>query len=65
MAQWCRQRVADRTAALGDAAREVLGDVELARLTGLMNGTIEPIDEREYAIAQQLRSFGDYLGRVA
>jgi hypothetical protein len=65
MAQWCRQRVVERTADLGDAAREVLGDVELERLTGLMTGAIEPIDERERVIAQRLRALDHDMARVA
>jgi hypothetical protein len=65
MAQWCRQRVADRTTDLGDSAREVLGDVELERLTGLMTGTVAPADERERAIAEQLRALDQDIARVA
>lgn len=65
MAQWCRQHVAERTADLGDAAREVLGDVELARLAGLVNGAITPADERERVIAEQLRVLDDDIARVA
>ncbi|TGS92701.1 hypothetical protein EN814_23965 [Mesorhizobium sp. M2D.F.Ca.ET.171.01.1.1] len=65
MAQWCRQRVTERTADLGDAAREVLGDVELSRLTALMSGAIAPADERERVIAERLRMLDQDIARVA
>jgi hypothetical protein len=54
MAAWCRQRVAGKASDLGDAAKNVLGDVELAHLTGLMLGTIQPANEQERAIAEEL-----------
>lgn len=65
MAQWCRQRVTERTGDLGDTAREVLGDVELERLIGLMTGAIAPADERERVIAEQLRALDQEIARVA
>lgn len=65
MAQWCRQRVAERTADLGDVAREVLGDLDLDRFAGLMTGAIVPADERERAIAEQLRALDQVIARVA
>ncbi len=65
MAQWCRERVVDRTADLGDGARGVLGDVDLDRLTGLMTGAIAPADDRERVIAEQLRALDLNIARVA
>ncbi len=65
MAQWCQQRVAERTADLGDAAREVLGDLDLDRLVGLMTGAIAPADERERVIAERLRALDEDIARVA
>jgi len=65
MAQWCRERVIDRTSDLGDAARDVLGDVDLDCLTGLMTGAIEPADERERVLAERLRALDQDIARVA
>lgn len=59
MAQWCRQRVAERTADVGDSAIEVLGDVELDHLSDLLVGTVQPIDERERAVVTQLQAILD------
>jgi hypothetical protein len=65
MAQWCRQRVAGRTPDFGDAAHEVLGEVELARLAGLKTGAVQPVNERERVIAERLRALENNLTRVA
>ncbi len=59
MAQWCRQRVAGRTADMGDAARNILGDLELGRVIGLMNGSVQPATEHERIVADQLRAIAD------
>ena len=65
MAQWCRYRVSERTADLGDSAREVLGDVDLERLTGIMTGGLAPADERERVIAERLRALNQDIARIA
>lgn len=59
MAQWCRQRVADRAADMGDVAAHVLGDLEIERAVGLMSGTIEPADDHERIIARHLRALAE------
>jgi hypothetical protein len=59
MAKWCRDRVAGRAADMGDAARNILGDVEINRLIGLMNGSETPANEQERVIAEQLREIAD------
>jgi hypothetical protein len=64
MAPWCRERVAGHTADLGDAARDTLGDIQLARLTGLMLGTIEPADDHERAVATELQRLTNLHGRA-
>ena len=55
MAQWCRQRVAGRTADLGEIARDVLGDISIDHVIGLMTGTIDPANDHERTVAAQLR----------
>jgi hypothetical protein len=67
MAQWCRQRIATRSGDLGDTARQVLGDVDLARISALMTGAQVPQDERERAIAAEMQRLGVIhgLARVA
>ena len=56
MAQWCRDRISGRAAELGDDALDLLGDVELNRLSDLMTGRAEPTDAAERELAQALRS---------
>jgi hypothetical protein len=67
MASWCRQRAADQASDLGDAGRDILGDVPLDRLTGLMLGTTEPLDDRERAMTDELRRIAaeNGIARVA
>lgn len=67
MAQWCRDRVAGRAADLGDAARDLLGDVELSHLSDLMTGRAAPTDAAEHELAVALRSIAaaNGLARVA
>jgi hypothetical protein len=67
MASWCRQRVAEKAADLGDASRDLLGDITFDRLSGLILGTIEPVDEHERAIATELQRIAteNGLARVA
>jgi hypothetical protein len=67
MAQWCRERVAGRVADMGDGAREALGDVSIAHVVDLMNGTVLPATEHERIIAQQLRDIAAQhgVGRAA
>lgn len=55
MAQWCRQRVAGQTSDMGEIAREVLGDMSIEHVIGLMTGTIEPANDHERIVAVQLR----------
>lgn len=55
MAQWCRQRVAGKAADMGETAREVLGDVSITHVIGLIAGTIEPTNDHERIVAVQLR----------
>lgn len=59
MAQWCRQRVVNRTADLGELAREVLGDVSLDHILSLMDGTAEPTSDHEIKIATHLRELAE------
>ncbi|KRP85071.1 hypothetical protein AOQ72_04920 [Bradyrhizobium yuanmingense] len=67
MAQWCRERVAGRVADMGDSARDALGDLSIAHVVDLMNGTTQPATEHERVIAQQLREIADQhgVGRAA
>lgn len=55
MAQWCRQRVAGQVADIGEVASNVLGDVSIDHVIGLMTGAIEPANEHERIVAVQLR----------
>jgi hypothetical protein len=55
MSQWCRRGVEGRAADLGDAARDVLGDVDLARVAGLMTGDVAPASDQERAVAETLQ----------
>ena len=54
MAQWCRQRIEGQTSDLGEIAHEVLGDVSIEAVIGLMTGAIEPANDRERIVAAQL-----------
>jgi hypothetical protein len=56
MAQWCRESIAGRAADLGDAAQDLLGDFELARLTDLMTGRLAPADTLEQELVVALRN---------
>ncbi len=51
MAQWCRQRVEGLAADMGEIAREVLGDLSIEHVIGLMSGAIEPANDHERIIA--------------
>lgn len=62
MAQWCRERVAGRVADMGDSAQEALGDLSIANVIALMNGTTQPSTEHERIIAQQLRDIANQHG---
>jgi hypothetical protein len=59
MAHWCRQRVEGRTADLGDVAQDVLGDMSIDRVIGMMNGDVEVADDHERNIATRLRELAD------
>lgn len=59
MAQWCRQRIADRAADMGDVAARVLGNLEMERVIGLMDGTIEPANDHERIVARHLGALAE------
>jgi len=61
MAQFCRARFADAAIDLGDDAAAALGEIGLARIAALAQGTAAPEDEREVAIAAELRRIRDEL----
>ncbi|MBR1029401.1 hypothetical protein [Bradyrhizobium liaoningense] len=63
MAQWCRQRVAGRTGDMGDAARNILGDLELGHVIALMQGSVQPANDQERIIAEQLRAIASRNGQ--
>lgn len=67
MAQWCRDRVAGRAADLGDVASELLEDLPLDHLIGLMEGRVQPSSEHEQIIAERLQAIAEQhlVGRVA
>ncbi len=67
MAAWCRQRVANKAADLGDAGRDLLGEIDFDRISGLMLGTIEPSNDHERAMADELKRIAAEhgLARVA
>ncbi|WP_196259767.1 hypothetical protein [Pelagibacterium limicola] len=67
MAQWCRERVAGRAADMGDVAGEVLGDIAMDRVIGLLTGAVAPADEHERIVAERLRTLADQheVGRAA
>jgi hypothetical protein len=67
MAQWCRERVAGRAADIGDVAGEVLGDVTIDHVIGLMKGAVAPADEHEQIVAERLQTLADQheAGRAA
>jgi hypothetical protein len=67
MAQYCRQHVAGTAADLGDVAGEVLGDVTIEHLVGLLTGDTVPVDQREVELANRLRMLAERhgIGRAA
>jgi hypothetical protein len=67
MAQWCRERVAGRAADIGDVAGEVLGDVTIDHVIGLLKGAVAPADEHEQIVAERLQTRADQheAGRAA
>ena len=64
MAQWCRSNVAGTAADLGDAAKDVLGEVEIERLIGLMNGSITPTTDQEALLASELMNIDQSKKKV-
>lgn len=54
MAQYCRAKHSDQAIDLGDAAAETLGGMSLTRLTELMKGEAQPLNENERAVLHQL-----------
>jgi hypothetical protein len=64
LANWCRERVAGTVADLGDAAKAVLGDVDLHRLADLMAGMAAPATDEERTIAQRLQDIAALHGVV-
>lgn len=66
MSEWCRSSVAGRARDLGDSAGQLLGNVELARVTGFLLGTATAATDAERAIAAELqRIANDYGVRAA
>lgn len=67
MAQWCRERVLDTPADMGDLAGDVLGDISIQHMVELMSGDATPRDDRERAIAERLQFLARQheLGRAA
>ncbi|MEO7691192.1 MAG: hypothetical protein ABIS51_18055 [Sphingomonas sp.] len=59
MAKWCRQRVAEHVADMGDVAGNVLGDMTMEHLLDLMSGSGVPANDHEAVIAEQLRALAD------
>lgn len=66
MAQWCRQRVAQRASDMGDSAGRVLSDMSMDRLLDLLAGAT-PADANEAVVAEHLRTLAaqHVIGRAA
>lgn len=62
MAQWCRQRIVNSAADMGDIARNVLGDINIDRVVGLLIGSAEPIDDHERVLSEHLRALANQHG---
>lgn len=62
MAQYCRQHVAGTAADLGDAAGEVLGDVTIEHLVGLLTGDAVPVDQREIDLTNRMQILAERYG---
>lgn len=67
MAQYCRQHVAGTAADLGDVAGEVLGNLTIEDLIGLLTGDKAPVDQRQIELANRLRLLAERhgIGRAA
>lgn len=67
MAQWCRQRVVNQAADMGEVAYTVLGNTTVEHVIGLITGTAEPANDHERLVTVQLRELADQHGpgRVA
>lgn len=67
MAPWCRQRVVGQAADMGEVAREVLGDMSIEHVIGLITGTTEPANDHERIVSVKLRELAEQhnTGRVA
>lgn len=67
MAPWCRQRIAETAADMGENAGDVLGDISIDRILDLMSGVVEPASDHEKVIAQHLQALENQCnkGRAA
>ncbi|MEM6554373.1 MAG: hypothetical protein AAF642_00750 [Pseudomonadota bacterium] len=62
MAQYCRAKHTDHAIDLGDAAAETLGDIPLSRLSDLMKGVAQPLNDNERAVMEQLAQLHNSQG---